>query len=254
MQPKAKNPVKSDMMLFDILEALESAKEARLTEIADQVRTTKSTVHNHLNTLRERGYVVKQGQKYSLSYRFLKMGEQSRYRTPLYEFARPVADELSHEENLLVNICVEENGKSVHLYRTKENSELRFSTQAGEATYMHCVSVGKAILSQLPRERVNNIVSHYGLPSRTKNTITNKNALREELDSVEDAGVAFDNEEYAEGLCCVASPIAGTDGSILGGISITGPATDLTGEYYRKDLPSKVQRAANIIELNLNKY
>jgi len=254
MQPKAKNPVKSDIMLLDILEELESTKRAKLTEIANSVETTKSTVHNHLSTLRERGYVVKQGSKYALSYRFLKMGEQSRYRTPLYEFARPVADELSRDVELLVNLCVEENGKAVYLYRTKENSELRFSTHAGETTHMHCVGVGKAILSQYSEEKIDSIISFHGLPARTKNTITDKNTFHEELQNIGDSEVAFDKEEYAEGLRCVAVPIAGTDGTVLGGISVSGPATDLTGEYYQETLPNKVQRSANIIELNLNEY
>ena len=254
MGQKANNPIKSDLTLLDILEALESMDGAGITDIAERADTTKSTAHNHLNTLRQRGYVVKQGQEYFLSYRFLELGEQTRYRTSLYEFARPVMDDLSRDVDKLANLCAEEDGKAVYLYRTKSNSELRFSTRAGETTLLHCVGIGKAILSQLPESRVDEIIDQHGLPSRTEKTITDREALLTELARIREQGVAFDDEEYGEGLRCVAAPITGSAGSVLGAISVSGPLTHLQGDYFEETLPNEIQQAANVIELNIKQY
>jgi DNA-binding IclR family transcriptional regulator len=254
MTENAKNPIKSDLKLLDVLEAVERAGGAGVTEVAERANTTKSTVHNHLSTLRQRGYVVKHGSEYHLSYRFLELGEHTRYRTPLYEFARPVIDDLSREVDKLANLCVEESGRAVYLYRTKGNSELRFSTRAGETSYLHCVGIGKAVLSQLPESRIEEIVSEHGLPARTEQTITDPEELFDELAEIRDQGVAFDDEEYGEGLRCVAAPITNGTESILGAISVSGPSTHLQGEYFRETLPNEVQRAANVIELNIRQY
>jgi DNA-binding IclR family transcriptional regulator len=254
MSEKAKNPIQSDLMLLDILEGLETLEGARITELANQVGTTKSTVHNHLSTLRERGYVVKDSSEYFLSYRFLELGEETRYRTPLYEFARPVIDDLARDIETLANLCVEEEGKAIYLYRTQTSSNLRFSTQAGEVTRLHCVGIGKAILAQLSRERVEEIIDQHGLPARTDNTITDREELFANIDEIQEQGVAFDDEEYGEGLRCVAAPIMGSDETVLGAISVAGPSTHLQGEYYREQLPDKIRRAANIIELNIKRY
>jgi IclR family transcriptional regulator, acetate operon repressor len=254
MSPKANNPIQSDLTLLNILEGVEAMDGARVTELAKRVNTTKSTAHNHLSTLRERGYVVKHGSEYFLSYRFLELGEETRYRTPLYEFARPVMDDLARDVDKLANLCVEENGKAVYLYRTKSSSDLRFSTKAGDVSHLHCVGIGKAILARMKKERVAEILDQHGLPARTDNTITDREDLFAELDEIRERGVAFDDEEYGDGLRCVAAPITGSDGEVLGAMSVSGPSTHLQGDYYQKQLPDEIRRAANIVELNIKQY
>lgn len=254
MPKEAKNPIQSDLTLLDLLEGLKELDGAQLTELAEHVGTTKSTAHNHLSTLRQRGYIVKDEDKYYLGYRFLKMGEETRYRTPLYEFARPELEKLAEEVEGLVNLCTEENGEAVYLYRKQGDPNIRFSTKAGDRTHMHCVGIGKAILAHLPRDRVTEIVDRHGLPKRTEQTITDRDELRAELEEIRDARVAFDDEEYGNGLRCVAAPVMGPDERVLGGISVSGPSSRLQGEYYRDELPELVKKAANIIELNIKQY
>ena len=48
--------------------------------------------------------------------------------------------------------------------------------------------------------------------------------LRRQLDDVVERGVAFEHEESAVGITCVAAPVLGTgDDLALAGISVTGP-------------------------------
>jgi len=97
-----------------------------LTELAEHVGTTKSTAHNHLSTLRQRGYVVKLEDEYHLGYRFLEIGEETRYRTPLYEFARPELESLAEEVEGLVNLCSEENGRRCTSIESRETPTFGF--------------------------------------------------------------------------------------------------------------------------------
>jgi DNA-binding IclR family transcriptional regulator len=62
------------------------------------------------------------------------------------------------------------------------------------------------------------------LRRRTENTITEPDLLRSNLAQVRTSGVAFDLNECAEGLGCVAAPIRNS-GRAIGAVSVTGPIT-----------------------------
>ena len=51
MTRKAKNPVRTTMRSFDIVETLHELNGARLTEVAEHLDLPDSTVHSHLSTL-----------------------------------------------------------------------------------------------------------------------------------------------------------------------------------------------------------
>ena len=58
----------------------------------------------------------------------------------------------------------------------------------------------------------------------TSHTITDSDALEDELAVSRDRGYAFDNEEYQAGVLCVAAAILAEDATAVGAISVSGPA------------------------------
>lgn len=60
-----------------------------MTELADRVDAGKSAVDSHLSTLREYGYVVKEGDTYRTGPEFLEAGGQRRHRLGLSDAAEP---------------------------------------------------------------------------------------------------------------------------------------------------------------------
>jgi len=247
-------PVESITTLLTVVEYLEQAGEAGVTEISDSVGVSKSTVHNHLTTLREKGYVVNQEGRYQLGLRFLRIGETTRIRTGLYEIARPQVETLVEGMDLVGNLAVEEHGEGVYLYRSRGSDEIRFSTRAGERHELHCTATGKSILAHVSSDRVERLLESLDMTRYTEQTITNKQDLLDELEQVRDRGVAFDEEEYGPGLRCVGVPIFGSEGEVIGAISLSGPAADMRGDWYRETLPDRLQSAKNRIELNLRDY
>ena len=66
-----------------------------------------------------------------------------------------------------------------------------------------------------------------GLAARTPATITDLARFAAELSAVREAGVAFDREECAIGMVCVAAPVFALDGACIAALSITGPTPTL---------------------------
>ncbi|MBV0903541.1 IclR family transcriptional regulator [Haloarcula salina] len=249
----AKNPIRSDLTLLAILEGVERLGGGTIREVADETGITKSTVHNHLSTLRQEGYVIKKGDSYQLGLRFLTLGEAARNQGPLFAFGRPEADRICTETGELTNLSTIENGRGVYLYRTKDEPEVRFSTDAGEYHDLHCSATGKAMLAFLPDRVLDDVIETHGLTEHTPNTITSRDALEDELETVREEQLALDLEEYEKGLRCIASPILDENDETLGAISLSGPAMKFTGEYYHEELAEAVKSAANVISLNITR-
>lgn len=251
MSPTARNPIKSTQTTFRILEALMELDGAGVTAVADHLDLPKSNVHNYLSTLEEEEYVVKRGTTFHVGIRFLELGAYARNRRDLYEIARPELDKIADEEGELVNLLVEEHGRGTYIYRVAGDDAVQVDAHVGTRVHLHCTALGKAILAHLPEERVDEIVTRHSLPEVTDDTITDRDELREALADVRERGIAFDREERVEGLRCAAAPIRSNTGRVLGALSISGPTTRIPDERLEEEIPSLLERATNVIELNI---
>jgi DNA-binding IclR family transcriptional regulator len=93
-------------------------------------------------------------------------------------------------------------------------------------------------------ERTQAVIDRYGLPERTENTITNPEALFEEVESARAEGVAFNDEESTTGFRAVASPVSAPDGW-AGGLVVSGPKNRLYEQKFSETVPKIVSGAAN---------
>jgi DNA-binding IclR family transcriptional regulator len=249
MGEEAKHPVKATARTLEIIEALKQIECAGVTELAEQLDTSKSVIHNHLSTLEEHDYVIKSEEGYSLGLRFLEMGGYRRNRMTLYRMGKPEVDALAEETGELANIAVEEHGQCVYLYRSRGSQSVHLDIHAGERASMNITALGKSILAFMDESRVEQIIGERPLPATTQYSITDPEKLREELKVTRERGYAIDNEERLEGLRCVSAPIR-QNGNVLGAISISAPTNRLKDEQLEQTIPDKVVSAANVIELN----
>ncbi len=235
---------------FQILEALVDLEGAGVSELASELGIPKSTTHNHLQTLVQKEYVVREGDTYNIGLRFLRLGEHSRTRHRVFTIARPEIESLAEETGELVNLNVEEYGRGVFLYRAKGSDAVHMDTYAGKRVYLHTTAFGKSILASLSTDRVDEIIDHHGLPAVTDQTITDADELRAELSTVAERGFAFEREERLEGLCCVAAPII-VDDEVVGSVSVSGPESRMQGTRFTEELPTRIRQTTNVIEVNL---
>jgi DNA-binding IclR family transcriptional regulator len=251
MTAPANHPIKSLEKTVEIIDLLKRRRSAHLGEVAEELDLNKSTVHNHLSTLREHEYVVKDGEEYRLSLQFLHIGGVLRNEIDLYEAAKPKLDRLAEDTGALVTLATHERGLGTVLYRAKGADAVEIDTHVGSQLTLHNSGLGKAILGHLPRTRVEEIVDERGLPAATENTITDEAELYDELDEVRERGWAFDDEENWRGLRCVGAPILTDEGVVKGAISISVPKSQLATDGDRQGYVDEIKSTANLIELRL---
>lgn len=251
MAREAKNPVKTTGRSLDIIETLRAMDGARLTELAAELGLPNSTVHSHLSTLMERDYVIKEGDVYRVSLRFLELGEYARNRRKVYELAKPEVEELADETGEVANLIVEENGLGVYLWSCEGENAVPLDIHPGKHVHLHSTALGKCILASLSEKRVEAIVDHRGLPAETGNTITDPDELFGELDTIRDRGYAIDDEERIPGMRCIGTPIKSEAGNVIAAISVSGPTSAMTMDRLTETLSEQLLGAANVIELKV---
>lgn len=236
----------------DVLDALGSLEGAGITDLATELDVSKSSVHRYLSSLREVGFVRKTGTEYYLSARLLRHGARARANHDFYSIAKPVVEELVDRTNNAVGLAVDEDAV-VYIYKSWKEQEIRNDLQLGEPyREFHCSAAGKVLLASLPDDRIEDAIARHGTPRRTANTITDPEELFEEVTAVRERGIAFDDEEHVTGIRSVATGIRDRTREVMvGAITVYGPAIRLEGDTFWEEVPTTLERAADLIEVNM---
>jgi DNA-binding IclR family transcriptional regulator len=248
----AQNPIQAAEVTVAVLQGLKQIEGGGVTELADHLGISKSRVHNYLSTLRQEGYVVKEGTTYDIGLRVIGLGTYARHQQEIYDIAKPEMEALAEETGDLVNLLVEEYGKGIYLHREQGANAVEVDSYTGHRVHLHNTALGKAILAELPREDVEDILDQHGLPATTDKTITDRATLFERLEDITERGVAFDDEERLPGLRCVARAVTDNDSEVHGALSVSGPSSRMQGDRFREEIPQKLKEATNVISLNLS--
>ncbi len=229
---RARDGVKTTERSFALVDHIQRRNGATLSELVSEFGLAKSTVYKHLSTLESRGYLEKEGEQYQIGLKFHHHGEYARLRKRGYRLAGRAVRDLADRTNEEADFVVENDGRTITIYESyhPQNSyrEDLFGTagdlsHSGTYYHMHCTAGGKALLAALPDERVEAVVERWGLPARTENTITDREALDDDLSRTRERGYAIADEEYVAGLCAVGVAVSNPDGSPLGALGMSVP-------------------------------
>jgi DNA-binding IclR family transcriptional regulator len=84
------------------------------------------------------------------------------------------------------------------------------------------------MLLDYDEQMIDKLIEEKALISLTKNSITTKEDLLNELKKIQGLGYALDDEECELGARCIAAPVRDFTGKIVAGISLSGPVTRMT--------------------------
>lgn len=222
-----------------------------VTEIARKCDTNPSSLYPILHTLEKYGYLKRDGDKlYKLGLAFAKKGRLVLDRLSVSVEARSELEKLRDEAEKTVHLgCLRDN-QLIYIDKVEFTGGIRMYSSPGKTAPLHATALGKAILAFLPKDKLKAILSEIDLTSCTKNTIKDRTHLLKELDTIRKRNYAVDNEEFEEGIKCIASPIHGHDGNVKAAVSLTGLAAQIGDEEVRR-MASLVETIAGNISSKL---
>ena len=234
---------------LEILETVKDYEGMRLVDIAEEMDMPKSSVHRYLKTLEQKEYLIRRGNKYLISGKFLHFAHRVYHRDPAYQMVEEKIDHLAEETDELVQFLIEEHGRIVYVFQATGGQGIQIDTESGGFGHLHSTAGGKAILSTWTDEEVKAYVERRGLPQITPHTITNIDDLFSEIRSVHSEGYAINDEENIEGVRAIAVPIK-RDQKAIGAICISGPINRMKGQVFTEELPDLLLGVENELELN----
>ena len=137
------------------------------------------------------------------------------------------------------HLAVLDGGEAIYIERVEARRALRVPSAIGRGYPAHATNLGKVLLADLPRERVDEIIAERGLAAYTPNTITDPDELEAELERIRERGYAVDDEEYDEGLRCIGAAVRDHTGHVVAALGIGGPVT--------RDHPERVEELAALV-------
>lgn len=249
---KDKKRVQSIDRAVAILECFsEENKEYRLSEISEKLDLNKSTVHGIITTLKYHGFVSQdeETQKYKLGIRFIEFGQLVVNSINIRDAASPVIDELCGRIDETVHIGMLDGLDIVWIEKKECTKSVKISTKIGGRLPAYTTADGKVLLSYLEEGKLKKYLPKK-IPQFTKNTITRKADFVKRLIEIKKNGYAIDNEEFVEGIKCVAAPIFDHNGNAKFCLSTTAPAFRMNDEKIL-DLVAVIKEAADEISRNI---
>jgi IclR family acetate operon transcriptional repressor len=228
----AQNTIKSLERAMEVFEFLSESQGKALTELARDLNQSPATVYRILVTLECRGLVEFDAseQVWHVGVRAFIIGERFLRRTSLVDRARPILRALMEDTGETANLGIEQGGHVLFVSQVETHASIRAFFPPGTLSPLHASGIGKALLSEMGRNRVEKFLSEAPLESFTEFTITDSDKLFVDLEQTRQRGYALDGEERNLGMRCIAAPIFGVHGEAIAGLSVSGPTSRVRQE------------------------
>lgn len=153
---------------------------------------------------------------------------------------------LSNNIGETCNLGVMEGNAIVYIERVESKWPFGLKFETGSKVPLHCTSMGKLFLSEMPPARCRELIRASVLHSYTDNTICDADALDREVQEIKKRGYSIDDQEFLAGVVCLAVPVRSTAGTLCAALAISAPAARLSIGRALQQLPIMMETAAKL--------
>jgi len=223
-----------------VLKALSvEEKGFSLSELARNLKIPRTTALRILSTLENEGFVGRNDNTFTLGNGMVNVGLKALAKINIRTIAVPILRDLANETGETAHLVVLSDDHALILEVCDSPHPLRVASRPGTLTLLYCSAAGKVLMAHCIRNRIPEIFKDNKMEKRTAKTITSIAALEKEMDKVIAQGYGLDDEEYFEGIRCLAAPIWNTRHEVVAATGITGTTTRFT--------PDKIESFAQIV-------
>jgi DNA-binding IclR family transcriptional regulator len=230
---------------FSILEAITgTGKPVSLADIIRITGITKPTAHRIVALLTDMGLVDRDPTGLGLveGAKMIDLAHRTLASAAPRSFRRAILRGLSDEVGETCNYGVLSGAEVIYLDRVESKWPLGLRFEMGSRVPAHCTAIGKLLLSQIPEYELENLLKSAPLNRYTDNTLTDAAVLFENLQYIRRDEIGTDDQEFMNGVVCVAVPVA-EDEICYGGLAVSAPEARMSLNQVLGFVP-QMQRAA----------
>ncbi|TCT00592.1 IclR family transcriptional regulator [Aquabacter spiritensis] len=233
-----------------VLEAFSSHPGAMsLQEIADLAGLDKSTVQRMAYTLLQLGYLRKglDGRGFCLGTKVLDRAFDFLRSWPLIERATPVLNELQLGSHERVDLSIFDDLTICYAIRRQSKRQTFYATLVGRRIPTFCSSGGRAIMARLSDGEVDSILRRSDLIALTPKTLTDPDAIREEVQRARREGFSLVHDESLIGEVAVACAVLDHRARPVAAVHIAGSLSEWSPESFAKRFSPLAAEAAGAL-------
>lgn len=234
----------SVLKALDLLMCFErDGEELGIKDFERRLGMHASTAHRFASTLCSVGFLSQSSDsgRYRLGLRILELSRVVMNGIPLRRLALPHLATLAAKSGANANLGILWEDAVLYLARIPSPRIQDTYFHSGRKAGLHCTALGKVLLAFLPGDEQAAILNRLELRAHTPNTLTRPDALREHLEEVRQRGFATDREEFMVGSHCIAGPVRGAGGEVIGAISLSTTLLDMNYEQLLDRLPDLLE-------------
>jgi len=246
---RTKGPsVQSVELTLRILENLAAAGTAKgVTQLGKELKTTKTRIYRHLQTLAQAGYVVQESETehYRAGVKLYFLGQSMADNFDVIAAGRNEAIALRDKWGHSVQISVTLDFKLVILFIARPLGPFDIGQRVGSTYPVHCTAGGKIYLA-FENSDVEALLANGPLERYTKHTLTERDELLREIEKVRTQGWAGVPNESRLGVNAISAPIFNQDGRLEASIAILGSVEQIPAQPPKEMLESLLGTAERI--------
>lgn len=213
---------------FDILELfLDSDVPLSTPEITKRLDLPRTTVHELVHTLVERGYLSAAAERpghWQLGLRTYQLGTRYRENLDLTTEARVVAAQIADRCAETVHVGILDGTDVIYVAKVDSTHAVRMVSAVGRRLPAHCTALGKALLAALPDTELKaRLPDDSALVAMTPQSRTQLTELYRDLDDARRTRIAREVCESNHDVACVASAVRDSTGEVVAAMSISVP-------------------------------
>jgi IclR family transcriptional regulator, KDG regulon repressor len=219
-------PVRAVDRALDILLCFTREEPARsLTQIAESIHMSKTTVHRLLATLENKRFITRDHATglYRLGFRFIEMASLVLQDADLPRWAQPYLRRLSTEYGETVDLSILDGSHVIYLEVIESPQRVKLAAAVGQRLPAYFTASGKALLAYLPEDAVRKIIGD-NLAESSRNNPSSIEEMIADLRATAERGYAISEQEYEDAINAVAAPIFDKDKNPIASIAIVGPS------------------------------
>ena len=238
--------VKSATRTLDIIEYVVAHDRPLVAQdIAVALGIPVSSLSYLLGTLVDRGYLNRDGRRYSAGPGLQRLQARPGGFT-LAERAAPLVRTLRVQLNETTSFFVRTGWEVEAIVTETSDQALRYAVPTGSRLPMHALASGKALLAALPDDEVDRYFAESERTRFTPSTVTGEKALRREIEEIRKSGIALTDEEFSLGIRGIGRVVT-VGGEAVGALSVAVPKARFD-ETTQARITLLLERTAGLLE------
>lgn len=236
--PADKKPasIQSLSRALAILQAIAHRRDGiGLSELAKEVELHSSTAFHLVKSLVSLGCARQDehNKRYHIGPMLFGIAAAALDEVELARTAEPFLDELALATGETSHLAIRTGHEVVVIARKEAASPFRISERTGVPRPAHATALGKVLMAAMPVRNRKALLQSPTLTALTPKTITDRRRLERELARVAADGIGYDDGEFHPEVRCMAMPVRGFTGNVVGAIGISAPIYRLSLEDLR---------------------